>query len=90
VFVQLDSVGRHGLAGRLICAQLAHFQLDAPQRFLGGRVVDGRDCRHRFAAVAHALARQRILRTRNREHAKTFVAIGAGHDRFHARQLRGF
>jgi len=31
---------------RVIGGQLAHLQLDAPQRFLGGRVVNGRDGRH--------------------------------------------
>ena len=84
-----DGVRRHRLASGVVGGQLAHFQLDAPQRFLRRGVVDGRDGRDRFAAIAHAVARQRMLAAGDRQHAEGLVAIGAGDDRLHAGQLRG-
>ena len=90
MLVQIDGAGRHrGLCG-VISRQFADFQLDALERLLGGGVVDRRDSGDRFAAVTHALARQRIFGARNRQDAEAFVAIGAGHDGLHARQLLGF
>ena len=83
-----DCGRRHRFGSRVIGRQLAHLQLDAPQRFLRGRVVDRRDGGDRFAAVAHAVARQRMLAAGDRQHAESLVAIGAGDDGFHARQLR--
>ena len=56
---------------------------------LGGRIVDRRHRRHRLAAIAHLVARQRMLAARDRQHAEGLVAVGAGDDRLHARQLRG-
>ena len=83
-----DGVRRHRFARRVIGRQLAHLQLDAPQRFLRGRVVDRRNRRDRLAAIAHLVARQRMLAARDRQHAEGLVAVGAGDDRLHARQLR--
>ena len=82
-----DGVRRHRFGRRVIGRQLAHFQLDAPQRFLRRRIVDRRNGGDRLAAIAHPIARQRMLAARDRQHAKSLVAIGAGDDGFHARQL---
>ena len=83
-----DGVRRHRFVRRVIGRKLAHLQLDAPQRFLRGRIVDRGDGGDRLAAIAHAIARQRMLAAGDRQHAKSLVAIGAGDDGFHARQLR--
>ena len=72
----------------MIGGQLAHLQLDAAQRFLRGGVVDRRDRGDRLAAIAHPIARQRMLGARDRQHAETLVAIGAGDDGLDAGQLR--
>ena len=50
-------------------------------------VIDGGDRRHRLAAIAHLVARERMLAARDRQHAEGLVAIGAGDDRLHAGQL---
>ena len=83
-----DGVRRHRFGRRVIGRQLAHLQLDAPQRFLRGGVVDRGNGGDRLAAIAHPVARQRMLAAGDRQHAKSLVAIGAGDDRLHARQLR--
>jgi hypothetical protein len=82
-----DGVGRHRFGRRVIGRQLADLQLDAPQRFFCRRIVDRSDGGDRLAAVTHAIARQRMLAAGDRQHAKSLVAVGAGDDGFHARQL---
>ncbi len=86
--VQLHGVGRERIARGVVGRQLAHLQPDQLDRPLGGRVVDRRDRRDRLAAIAHLVARQRMLAARDRQHAEGLVAVGAGDDRLHARQLR--
>ena len=88
VLMQIDGIGRHRRPRGVIGRQLADFQLDALERFLGGRVVDRGDGSDRLAAITHTLARQRMFGARNRQNAEGLVAIGAGDDRLHARQLR--
>ena len=56
-------------------------------RFARGGIVDGGDRRHRLAAIAHLVARQRMLAARDRQHAEGLVAVGAGDDRLHAGEL---
>ena len=90
MLVKLDGVRRHRCARGVIGRQFAHLQLDAPQRFLGGRIVDGGDSSDRLAAIAHPFARQRMLGAGDRQYAESLVAIGAGDDRLHARQLGRF
>ena len=88
VVVKVDGIGRHRRPRGVIGGQFADFELDAPQRFLRGRIVDGGHGGDRLAAIAHPVARQRMLGARDRQHAEGLVAIGAGDDRLHARQLR--
>ena len=90
IVVDVDGVRRQRFGGAVIGRQLAHLQLDAPQRLLRRRVVDGGDRGDRLAAIAHAVARQRMLGARDRQHAECLVAVGAGDDRLHAGKLRGF
>ena len=85
--VNSDGVRRHRFGRRVIGRQFAHLQLDTPQRFLRRRIVDRGDGSDRLAAIAHPIARQRVLAARDRQHAKSLVAVGAGDDGFHARQL---
>ena len=87
VLMQIDGIGRHRRPRGVIRRQLADFQLDALERFLGGRVVDRGDSSDRLAAITHTLARQRMFGARNRQNAEALVAIGAGDDGLHARQL---
>ena len=84
IIVNGDRVRRQRCRGGMIGGQFAHLQLDPPQRLLCRGVVDCRDGGDRLAAVAYALARQRMLATGDRQHAKGLVAIGAGDDRLHA------
>ena len=88
--VKFDGVGRHRGVRGVVGGKFANFQLDTLQRFLRGRVVDRRDGGNRFAAITHPIARQRMLRTRNRKYAEAFVAVSAGDDGLHARQLGRF
>ena len=74
----------HRLPRGIVGRQLAHLELDQAERALGGGVVDRGDRRHRLAAIAHLVARQRMLAARNRQHPEGLVAIGAGDDRLHA------
>ena len=90
VRVKVDGIGRHRCARAVIGGQLADLQLDAPQRFLGGRLVDRRHGGDRLAAISHPIARQRILGAGDRQDAETLVAISAGDDCLDARQLRRF
>ena len=82
-----DGAGRHRFGSRVIGREFAHLQLDAAQRLLRGSVIDRGDGGDRLAAIAHPVARQRVLAPRDRQHAKSLVAIGAGDDGLHARQL---
>ncbi len=88
VVVDVDRARRHRLAGRVIGGQFADFQLDAPHRFARRGVIDGGDGGDRLAAIAHAVARQRMLAARDGQHAKRLVAIGAGDDRLDAGKLQ--
>ena len=56
-----DGVRRQGFPRGVIGGQLAHLELDAPQRRFRRRVVDRGDGGDRLAAVAHAVARQDML-----------------------------
>jgi hypothetical protein len=78
--MELDGAGRRRLARGEIGGQLLHLQLDELHRLGRGRIVDRRHRRDRLAAIAHALARQRMLGARDRQHAESLVAIGAGDD----------
>ena len=80
--------GRHRLRCSVVGGKFANLQLDAPQRFLGGRIVDRGNGGDRLAAVAHPVARQRMLAARDRKHTEGLVAIGAGDDRLHTGKLR--
>ena len=82
--MKLHGAGRHRLGRGEIGRQLLHLHLDQCQRGLGGGVVNGRDGGHRLAAVAHLVARKRMLGACNWQHAKGLVAFGAGDDRLHA------
>ena len=68
----------------VVGGQLAHHQLDAADRLARGGIVERGDGRNGLAAVAHFVARQRILAARDREHAEGLVAVGAGDDGHHA------
>ena len=77
---------RHRRLRGVVRGQFAHLELDEAERALGGGVVDGGDRRDRLAAIAHLVARQRVLAARDRQDAEGLVAIGAGDDGLHARQ----
>ena len=79
----------HRLLRGVVGRQLAHLELDQRDRALGGGIVDGGDRRDRLAAVAHLVARHGMLAARDRQHAERLVAVGAGDDRLHARELQG-
>ena len=84
LLVQLDGIGRHrGLRG-VIAGQFAHRHLDATDRLARGGVIDRSHRRHRLAAIADTIARQRMFAAGDRQHAEGLVAIGAGDDRLHA------
>jgi len=51
--------------------------LISEDRLARSRVVDGRNGRNRLAAIAHLVARERMLAARDWQHAKGPVAIGA-------------
>ena len=86
--VQQHGVGRERVGGGEIGRQLLHLHLDERERRLGGGVVDRGDGGDRLAAIAHLVARQRMLGARDRQHAEGLVAIGAGDDRLHAGKLQ--
>ena len=86
VRVQLAAPGAIAALRGVVGGQLAHLEPDQLDRLLGGGVVDGGDRRDRLAAIAHLVARQRMLAARDRQHAEGLVAVGAGDDRLHARQ----
>ncbi len=50
-------------------------------------IVIGGNGRHRLPAIAHFIARQRMLGARDRKDAEGLVAIGTGDNGAHARQL---
>ncbi len=62
---------------------------DQRQRLLGDRRALRRHRRHRFADVAHALARQCRFVLADRQHAKGALEVGAGEQRAHPGQRRG-
>ena len=72
---------------RVIGGQLADLSLISAIALLRGRVVDRGDRGDRLAAIAHLVARQRMLAARDRQHAEGLVAVGAGDDRLHAGKL---
>ncbi len=86
--LRVDVAGalRHRRLRGVVRGQFAHLELDEAERALGGGVVDGGDRRDRLAAIAHLVARQRVLAARDRQDAEGLVAIGAGDDGLHARQ----
>ena len=88
VAVKVDGVRRHRRPRTRVGGQFADLELDAPQRLLRGRIVDGGHGGDRLAAIADPVARQRMLGAGDRQHAEGLVAIGAGDDRLHARNLR--
>ena len=79
---------RHRRFGGVVGGQFTHLELDQADGSLGGGVVDRRDRRHRLAAIAHLVARHGMFAARDRQHAERLVAVGAGDDRLHARQLQ--
>ena len=90
IIVDGDSARRQRFGGGVVGGQLAHFQLDPPQRLFRRRIVDRSDRGDRLAAIADAVARQGMLGARDRQHAECLIAIGAGDDRLHAGKFRGF
>jgi hypothetical protein len=88
VLMQRNRIRRHRLPRGVKGGKFAHRQPDSAQRFLRGRVVNGGDGCNRLAAIAHAVARQHMFGAGDRQHAETLVAIGTGHDRLDAGQLR--
>ena len=74
---------------RVVCGQLAHLEPDQAKRPLRRGIVDGGDRGDRLAAIAHLVARQRVLAARNGKDAEGLVAIGAGDDRLHPRKPQG-
>jgi hypothetical protein len=87
VLMQRDRIRRQRGLGSVISRQFAHLELNAAQGLARGGVVDGGDGRHRLAAIAHAVVRQRMLAACDRQHAESLVAVGAGDDSLHARKL---
>ena len=71
-------------------ASLSASDIDERAGKLGLNVAELDSCisSDRFAAITHTLACQRMFGARNRQNAEALVAIGAGDDGFHARQLR--
>jgi len=90
VVVNRDGALYQRLLRGVVGGKLAHFQLDPAQGFLGGGVVDRRDRGERLAAIACALARQHMFSAGDRQNAEGLVAIGAGHNRFDAREFCRF
>ena len=86
--VQRHGARRERVGRREIGRQLLHFHPDERERRLGGGVIDGGDGGDRLAAIAHLVARQRMLGARDRQHAEGLVAFGAGDDRLHAGKLQ--
>ena len=84
VVVQQHGTRRARGLGRIIGGQFLHFEFDQPERALGGLSVNGRHCRDRFAAIAHAAARQRIFVHGDRQHAVSVRTVVAGDHRDHA------
>ena len=87
---RLAFVQRHGAlcASRLrveIRGQRLEVELDRREGRLRRRGVVGGDGGHRLAAIAHAIARERVLVLRDRDHAVGDRAVLAGDDRPHAR-----
>ena len=80
--------GARAACARVIAGQFAHFELDQVERALRGRRIDRSDGRDRLAAIAHLVARQRILVLRDRQHAVGVLAVFAGDDCDHARRAR--
>ena len=78
--VQQRGVRRARVLRFEIGRQFLEFDLDEIERALRGFLVDGRHRGDRFAAIAHALARQRIFVHRDRQHAVSETAVGAGDD----------
>ena len=81
----------HGLRrGRFLCGvvggQFPVGHLDLCEGRQGRRVVDCRDCRHGFSAIAHPFPRQGIFVHRDGQDAERLVAVGAGDDGYDAGQ----
>ena len=85
--VQRHGIGRQRRLRGEVGRQLAHVHFDQAHGGFRGRLVDGRNGGHRLALVAHLVARQRMLAARDGEDAEGLVAVGAGDDGDHARQL---
>ena len=85
--VKLRRVRRERVLRLVVGGQFAHLQPDQLDRLARGGIIDRRHRRHRLAAIAHLVSRQRMLGARDRQHAEGLVAVGAGDDRLHARQL---
>ena len=76
--VQLDRVPGARRLGGEIGRQILVFDLDEIQRALRRRDVDRRHRRHRLAAIAHAVAGERVFVHRDRQHAEGVGAVLAG------------
>ncbi len=87
MLVDEHGAGRERGFGGEISRQLADAHADEPDRPIGGGVVDRRDRGDRLAAIAHLVARERMLAARDRQHAEGLVAVGTGDDGLDAGQL---
>ena len=85
VVVKPDRVGSERRLRIEHGGQRFEVELDQIERRARGRFVHRGDRRDRFAAIANALARQRKLVLRDRDHAVRHVAVVAGDDRANAR-----
>ena len=90
LFMQIDGIFRQRRMRREIGGQFPYFEFDEPECFLRSGVVNRCNGCHRFATIAHPLARHRMLAAGNGQHAKGFVAVGSGDHRRNARQLKSF
>ena len=86
LLVELDRVRAARVLGGEIGRQLLVLDFDRIERALRRRGVLGRDRRHRLAAIAHPVARERVFVHRDRQHPERVGAVRAGNHRVDAGQ----